>query len=410
MNYKPGTLYLSDNLPVLRGMDSGTVDLIYLDPPFNSKREYRAPIGSKAEGQKFDDTWRWDELDVRWLGEIARRSPALAAVVEAARLTQGDGTAAYLAFIGIRLLEMQRVLKPTGSIYIHCDPTANAYLRVAMDAVFGKGHFRNEIAWCYSTGGASKRRFAQKHDVLIAYGGPDAIFNTQRVPYTSAMSRDPKHAHKFHPDGKIMLDWWEDIAPLNPQAKERTGWATQKPLALLQRIIRASSNPGDVVLDPFAGCATALVAAAMEGRRWVGIEACEAANDILQVRLSEADMGELGAGAAKARVCRRPPKRTDVDSDEPRRGSKPWRTRENVDFLYGRQRGDCTGCTRHYQAKDFAVDHVVPRAAGGSNELDNLQLLCGHCNSIKGDRDMDYLRARLAELERERLATLGAAA
>lgn len=143
-NWKNRTLFINDNLPVLRGMNSKTVDLIYLDPPFNSKRQYKAPIGTKAEGQKFDDTWRWTDLDVRWLGEIDRRNQALSAIIHAARLTQGDGTAAYLTMMGIRLLELHRVLKPTGSIYLHCDDTANSYLRLSMDAVFGKGNFRNE--------------------------------------------------------------------------------------------------------------------------------------------------------------------------------------------------------------------------------------------------------------------------
>ena len=417
-NFKDGTLFIADNLHILRCMNSETVDLIYLDPPFNSKKQYKAPIGTAAEGQSFDDTWRWDELDVRWLGEIDRRNPALAAIVEAARLTQGDGTAAYLAFMGVRLLELHRVLKPSGAIYLHCDPTANAYLRVAMDAVFGKANFRNEIVWAYPPKGASpKLGFHRKHDTIIYYGKTgNGVFNHQYTPLDarqqakfSKTDRDGRKYKDFkgqrtyldQSKGRPVPSWWTDIAATGQSRNESTGWTTQKPLALLQRIVKASSNIGDLVLDPFAGCATCLVAAAIEGRRWVGIEACEAANDILQVRLEEADLGKLGASASPALITRKPPKRTDLNADEPKHQSKAYRTRNNIDFLYGNQRGFCAGCRRHYHSKDFAIDHIVPRAAGGSNELDNLQLLCTHCNSTKGKGTMADLHRRLAEQEAE---------
>ena len=461
-NFKDGTLFIADNLHILRGMNSETVDLIYLDPPFNSKRKYQALEGTDAAGQSFDDTWRWDELDVRWLGEMDRRNPALASVVETARLTQGDGTAAYLAFMGVRLLEMRRILKPTGSIWLHCDPTANAYLRVCMDAVFGKANFRNEVVWKRKLGekhNLASRKMPSSHDVIFYYSkGKSTVFNQPVTPYsdeyknknyqyedargrystfpctnetggnkpyefkgivrawrfskermermhkegllTQAKPDSPFRYKKYLVDGAGVKidDCWADI----PQVRgglEKTGWATQKPLALLQRIVKASSNPGDLVLDPFAGCATALVAAAIEGRQWVGIEACEAANDILQIRLSEAKGGALGAGHYKARIARRPPSRTDLNGGEPDHRSKAYRTRDNVDFLYGKQRGICPGCENHYRSKDLHVDHVVPRAKGGSGELDNLQLLCGHCNTTKGAGTMADLRRRLAEQE-----------
>ena len=173
-DFKNRTLFINDNLPVLRGINSTTVDLICLDPPFNSKREYKAPIGTKAEGQKFDDTWKWTDLDVRWLGEIDRRNPALSTIIHSARLTQGDGTVAYLAFMGIRLLEMRRVLKPAGAIYLHCDDTANSYLRLSMDAVFGKDLYRNEIVWKRSMSGKSSqhaaRAWGRNLDHILFYG------------------------------------------------------------------------------------------------------------------------------------------------------------------------------------------------------------------------------------------------
>lgn len=182
-NFKANTLFLHDNLPVLRGMAGGCIDLIYLDPPFNSKREYKAPIGTRAEGQSFDDTWRWDRLDDAWLGEIDRRNPALSAVIHAARLAQGDGTGAYLAFMGVRLLEMQRLMKPTASIYLHCDDTANSYLRASMDAVFGKKNFRNEIVWKRTAGRSDGLQFGRVHDNILFYAPKGATWNRPTIPH-----------------------------------------------------------------------------------------------------------------------------------------------------------------------------------------------------------------------------------
>ena len=192
MNFRPNTLWINDNLPVLRGMDSGTVDLVYLDPPFNSKREFRAPIGSAAEGQSFDDTWRWDELDVRWLGEIDRRNAGLSAVVNAARAVQGTGTAAYMAFMGVRLLELHRVLKDTGSLWLHCDPTASHYLKLALDAVFGKRSFRNEVVWRRTNAHPlSIRKFEVVTDSLFYYAKSESfLFHGARKP----MSREQMDA------------------------------------------------------------------------------------------------------------------------------------------------------------------------------------------------------------------------
>ena len=434
---------MNDNLPVLRGMNSATVDLIYLDPPFNSRREYSAPIGSKAEGQMFTDTWRWDSLNVQWLGEIARHNEALAVVIEAARQTQGPGTAAYLTMMGVRMLEMHRTLKLTGTLYLHCNQSAGHYLKLALDAVFGAKNFVTEIVWNYGTpsgGRASGKKPVKTHDTLFVFAKRYGkhIYHRQHTPYSEkyindwfrhvdedgrryqTRSRKGKGIVRQYLDRSLGLPLstvWSDVMQLSSRRgwfpttnKEETGWATQKPLALLQRIIRASSNEGDMVLDPFAGCATCLVAAQMESRRWVGMEACEAANDILRSRLLEADLGELGRSTSDAKVLKRPPKRTDLNGDElaAKKRSRRYNSPENIDLLYGTQRGDCTGCGNHYHSKDFAVDHVVPQAHGGSDELDNLQLLCTHCNSTKGTGTMDDLFERLAHQDQERLATLRA--
>ena len=194
-------------------------------------------------------------------------------------------------------------------------------------------------------------------------------------------------------------------------AKERTGWKTQKPVALLQRIIKASSNSGDVVLDPFAGCATACEAAEIEGRQWIGIEACEEAIKIIQDRLNKADLGELGSQAdARRKVTIRHdiPKRTDPEGVAlaKKQTTKAYKTEENFDFLYGKQRGDCKGCYGHYESKDLTFDHITPKSQGGGHELDNLQLLCADCNSTKGDDTMEDLKQRLKDRDEKNRAKL----
>ena len=166
-NFAPRTIWTGDNLDILRGLNSETVDLIYLDPPFNSDRTYSAPIGSKAAGAAFKDTWTLDELDTAWLGLIADRHPAMYRVIESAGVSHSDGMKAYLCMMGVRLLEMRRVLAPTGSIYLHCDPTASHYLRALMDAIFGRVNFRSEVVWRRSNAhNKLSRQYGPIHDVL----------------------------------------------------------------------------------------------------------------------------------------------------------------------------------------------------------------------------------------------------
>ena len=175
-------LYISDNLPVLRGLDNDSVDLIYLDPPFNSKKAYRAPIGSQAEGQMFDDTWKWDDLDTAWLGEIDRHCPQLAMVIETVRSIRGDGDAAYCTMMGVRLIQLHRILKPHGSIYLHCDDAASHLLRMCMDAVFRKSTFQNEIIWRRYGSHNDTKKYGRVCDHILFYAGKDKIWNPPRVP------------------------------------------------------------------------------------------------------------------------------------------------------------------------------------------------------------------------------------
>ena len=390
-------MWTGDNLDIMRGMNSESVDLIYFDPPFNSNKTYSAPIGSKAAGAAFKDTWTLDDVDLAWHGEIAERSPAVYAVIDAAGVAHGPGMKSYLIFMAVRLLEMQRLLKSSGSLYLHCDPTASHYLKMLLDAILGFRQFRNEIIWAYRGGGSPRRDFGRRHDVILRYSRtnhyrffPDSV----RIPYQAegigrtddamwGKHRGSNKVYKPHSLGKVPEDWWP-MNVLNANDPERVGYPTQKPLDLLDRIIKASSNPGDVVLDPFAGCATACVSAESLRREWIGIDLSPLAATLVKTRLQEA-----------FKLFYDIHHRTDI----------PWRTdlgtlpnyRTHKHQLFGKQEGHCAGCRVAFPFRNFTVDHKVPQNKGGSDHFDNLQLLCGACNSVKGNRDHAVLIATLRE-------------
>ncbi len=379
-NFRNRTVWTGDNLDILRGINSESVELIYLDPPFNSNKTYSAPIGSKAAGAAFTDTWTLDDVDEAWHGEIADRDPGLYAIIGGAGIAHGASMKSYLIMMAVRLLEMRRVLKPGGSLYLHCDPTANAYLRMLMDAIFGAPQFKNEIVWRRTSSYEYKgylpewgwRKVREKVEALDEAGR--LVWSDSGRPYV-------KRYLSEHP-GTPIRDVVTDIPPVSGHAKERTGYPTQKPLALLERIIAASSNPGDMVLDPFCGCATALVAAETQHRRWAGIDLSPLAVKLVGQRLQN-HHGMFGQIVARDDV----PKRDDL-------GKLPnYRTHRHT--LYGRQEGICNGCLVHFPFRNLTVDHVVPQSKGGSDHESNLQLLCGACNSKKGKRSMAALVAEL---------------
>jgi site-specific DNA-methyltransferase (adenine-specific) len=380
-------LYYGDNLSVLRdSIGTEIVDLIYLDPPFNSNASYnvlfKAPSGEQSQAQieAFEDTWHWNESAERAFDEVITGPHSDASIMlKAMRSALGENDMmAYLAMMAVRLIELHRVLKPNGSLYLHCDPTASHYLKILLDSVFGHDAFANEIIWKRTTAHGSAKRFSPIHDTILFYrSGKKPTWNEPRTDYEAAYlekyyrfddgdgrlywraditgsgirsgdsglpwrGRDPskikrhwalpekviaelvdgdkadkltaqqkldlldENGHIYWPKGDGMPqykryrdqlkgvavgDIWDDLNRINPVGGERLGYPTQKPVALLKRIVAASSNEGDLVLDPFCGCGTTIHSAQTLKRNWIGIDVTHLAIALVERRLKEAFPG-----------------------------------------------------------------------------------------------------------------------
>ena len=487
------TLFVADNLRVMRGMDSDSVDLIATDPPFNSKRVFNAPLGSKAAKAKFDDRWRWDEVTDEWHDLLATDHPAIKELVEAAVVIEGgtktdagietgvdNSIAAFVAWMAPRVVEMRRILKPSGTLYLQCDDVANSYLRLLLDAVFGRSNFRNEIIWQRIGNHNDAGRFGRTGDRLLFYGadirresvlvplsdrnvkskyrhrdgrglfrrgdltgagtasgeagsewrgwnptdigrhwavprtGPyaawieanlipgyrreagvsarlDMLDEAGLVAFTATGTPELKRYLAASP-GQVPPDIWTDIPPVNSQATERTGWPTQKPLALYHRIVKASSEEGDLVLDPFAGCATTCVAAEQLNRRWIGIDIDPIAETVTKDRLKK-ETGIFDIGDSPVTVRKNPPRRSDVfDVTDAKLRVVLWNNQ-------GRRCANPYCTSESLRAEDLDLDHRIPKSRGGADDQSNRIGLCRNCNTRKGAKAwgtfLDESRARL---------------
>ena len=505
-NWNNRTLFHNDNLGVMRAMNSESVDLIATDPPFNKSKDFHATPDTLASGASFQDRWTW-ERDVHedWLDQLKDDQPNLMNVIQSARLAHSDSMGAFLCFMALRSIEMHRVLKPTGSIYLHCDPTASHYLKLIMDALFGRANFKNDIVWRRATSHNDASRYGNNTDRLLFYGRSETItwngeeisiaktddelkkaypMKDARGKYRSADLTGPSHGYS---GGESSLPWsrydvrargrvwsvplkgnyavwiekniipgyrsiqgihdrldaldkaglinhpkkgvwpglkrYADAETGNPaqalildipgftnynNSEESTGYPTQKPLALYERIIKASSNEGDVVLDPFAGCATTCVAAEKLGRQWVGIDIWDKAPEVVVERFNK--IGIFNPKRTKrSRKTQQQyifaedfhftsefPERTDdretaapflrvkVRIKEPE-GQKMSRT-QMYEHLLTQHGSKCQGCNRMFDDPRYLeLDHNIPRSDGGINHVTNRILLCGPCNKLKSN-------------------------
>ena len=434
LNVPNRTLFHGDNLDFLRGMNSGTVNLIATDPPFNKNKDFHATPDSLAKDARFVDRWSWDrDVHEEWVDAIKDDWFGVWQAIENGRVNHSPGMAAFLCWLGIRLIEMRRVLADNGSIYLHIDHTAHAYTKALMDAIFGRRNFQNELVWCYEdVGGRATSYFKHKHDTILAYRKTrEPVFNIQRkglsestikryakyfdsngqITYRSLQSSNPGVFRKLKgiPDdldrvwldineGSPLNDWWADISAIKKGFAEASGFPTQKPLALYERIIKASSNPGDMVLDPFCGCATTPVAAERLGRQWIGMDIWDGAIDVVRKRMS--DNRQLIADSnPQITYTTIPPERTDDPDDtlavpdlelRVQRVKEPWERLSHAemrDILAAAQaQGDnvvCAGCGIALPVRYMQLDHREPRKDGGENVITNRILLCAPCNNTK---------------------------
>lgn len=459
-NWQNRTLFVADNLRVMRGMDSESVDCIATDPPFNSKRIHNAPLGSRSAAQRFDDRWRWDEVTDEWHDLIATDHPAIKEIIEAAAVIEGgavdrdtgridtgrvrNSIAAYIAWMAPRVVEMHRLLKPSGVLFMHCDWQANAYLRLLLDALFGRRRFINEVVRRRSNPkGLATRRLPNNHDNMFAYSKGDkwkwrpsfepydmqnldaktlkqyrktdaygrryeaapllnpskdrpnltyeflgvtrvwrwtrermeAAYAAGRIAQT-APGRVPRYIRYLDEQpGKPRDTMWFDVA--QPESSD-VEWKTRKPTSLYRRLIECATDIGDMVLDPFAGCATTCVSAEQLQRRWTGIDIDPVAEEVTKERLED----ETGINLNETRVIIRksPIRRTDINlvSDAKLRESL-WRSQAHQ-------------CANPYcdadnlRSVDLELDHRIPRVRGGRTTSPTASVCAGTATGEKARR------------------------
>jgi len=453
------TLFYGDNLDILRAyIADSSVDLVYLDPPFNSARSYNVlfkderGIASEAQIAAFADTWNWDQAaETTYRDLLLNGGPQVSELIGALRKIVGTNPLmAYLVMMTVRLVELRRVLKPSGSLYLHCDSTASHYLKIILDTIFGAQHFRNEIIWKRFNFHADAKRFGKITDRLLFYTVSDTFtFHRLRVPFSSEYeaskfthtdpdgrrfrldnlnppggrgpiyefngvtkpwrvtadkmrkldaegriykeSRTPQLKRYLDElEGQAITELWADVPPINPMAAERLGYPTQKPQALLERILAASSNPGDVVLDPFAGCGTTVAAAQKLGRRWIGIDITHLAIALLKYRLKD-QFGEL----ARYTVIGEP---EDLGAARQLAGDDRYQFQWwALSLIAAKPLGGDTGSKTGKKGADRGIDGVITFLDADSAGRVLVQVKSGHVKS--GD-----IRDLVGTVEREKAA------
>ena len=465
---KNRTIFCGDNLDILQGFNDNSIDLIYLDPPFNKNKSFSAPIGSNAEGAEFKDYWGMEDIKDAWLLLLQEKNPELYHFIELSGYIGDKSNKYYLVYMAMRPLEMKRILKDTGSIYLHCDNTMGHYLKLLMDVIFGHKNFLGEIIWKRTTSAQKGSQFdsrtwgtntdsifsysksldyklknvrnIENHEIEAKfplvnletderyYDDSSHIWRNQgmgsrpnlcyewkgfRNPHASGWRLSKERLEEEYQKGNIVIkengklerrkylkdykgvpmgNLWDDIIRVS-----RPIYPTQKPLALLERIIEASCPEGGIVLDPFCGCATTCVAAEKLGREWVGIDISKKAYELVNIRLHKEIANPDDLFKHKNALIFRDdiPERTDIEAIKLIGKAK----KEIKETLYGKQHGDCAGCIQHFNLVHMEVDHIIPKSKGGADSKENFQLLCSYCNRVKGDRPMEELLAKLKAIK-----------
>ena len=457
------------------------MDLVVTDPPFGKQRTFdskdlKPPLSEAEKAEErtqlaawginnpreafdrglewppngeasYPDYWTWEnKVHNTWMDKIEGTHEPLWKLIDAAMNVHSDEHAAYLAYMAVRLIEIQRILKPTGSVYLHCDHTAGHYLKLLMDAVFGQGNFRNEIVWCYAGGGVPKVGFGRKHDTILFYSkSGETQYNRQFRPYSddsAAMGKGYIGQTLDTERGAAMNDWWTDIKPIagiRKTHKEAVGYPTQKPVSLAERIIRASSNKGDIVLDPFAGCAYVPVAAEGLGRQWIACDisiraltvvkrqfakfaysadgaTIPGAGDDQMALLAVADVKVRGPGdlPEQPKAATTDP---DMEDETPPPPRLPLTEKKFKGQLYSKEKARkfllsksgwmCWACgnanwrrgadgqfTKIESPRNFELDHIDPKDSGGAEIITNWAPLCRGCNGMKGRKDITLRELR----------------
>ena len=472
MNCKNQTVFIGDNLPILRGLNSEIADLIATDPPWNKEKRFNHVFGTNPKDRKgktkpgFDDAWTLDDVKKEEHELLNSQHPDIYHLCTLARKMHSEGMMAYLVMMSSRMLECHRILKETGTLYFHCDHTANAYIRMLLDAIFGKENFRNQIVWKRTISDQKGSQYAPKQwgnntDHILFYSKSDKYtlkpyrpLNAEEIE--AKFNKTDKDGRKYRDDSSSLFraksmgprpnlcyEWkgfrnpspagwrlckerleeefqkgniviredgklerrqyledypgykpgnlWYDIPPV--LGNEKSGWATQKPVALYSRFILASSNEGDLVLDPFCGCSTTLVAAEKAGREWIGIDRDENAETMVLGQLGKLATSQTPEFWRKRVIIR---KCFDQHNGWPVRDDlgKIPNYKKHFDKLYREQSGICPGCNWYRDAHVMTVDHDWPRSKGGRDNIGNLRVLCLGCNSAKGTKTLAQLIAR----------------
>ena len=437
-NFVNRTLFQGENLNYLRLLNSDSVDLIATDPPFNKNRKFSATPNSLAKDASFIDRWKWDDdVQQAWLDELKTinrdRDMSLLKTIECVRAAHSDAMGAYLCYMAVRLLAMRRVLKPTGSIFLHCDPTASHYLKMIMDAIFGVKNFQNELVWTYTGGKDRGKGFQKKHDLILFYSKTKKFtWNPVYVPFAESTIKrfnkvDEKTGRRYKvnklADGRITKTYMKEHGKYAPDYihmniivkshKEATGYPTQKPIALYKHIIEAASNKGDVVLDPFCGCATTLIASEMAERQWIGIDFWKDVYSVMEERIKKAGYLEGSDGVQELLIAQG--KITHIkdtsEIESPYAGEPsapyqesivrhtykkaPWEKlsdKQMVAYLSKAQTNKktgwvvCAGCGREMEVEFMELDHIHPKSDNEIHNISNRILICKPCNGRKSNK------------------------